>query len=198
MVNRLTTGRKRSAGSVRIISGKWRGTLLKVPQVASLRPTADRLKETLFNWIAGHTQDSCCLDLFAGSGALGFESLSRGARHVTFVERHGKTAAALHAAVAALEADDQTQIFAADALRLLRTKALKKCYDLIFVDPPFQTQEQVLSKLFVALPAQMHVGSLLYVESSCHNQMPELPPSFELSNQSRVGDVCGRLFIYRR
>lgn len=198
MVNRLTTGRKRSAGSVRIISGKWRGRLLKVPQVASLRPTADRLKETLFNWLAGHTQDSCCLDLFAGSGALGFEALSRGARHVTFVERHGKTAAALHLAVAALGADEQTQVLAADALRLLRTKALKKCYDLVFVDPPFQTQAQVLPELFVALPERMHAGSLLYVENSCRNQMPELPPSLELSNQSRVGDVCGRLFMYRK
>lgn len=126
----------RPAGKVRIIGGRWRGTRLEVADAAGLRPSADRVRETLFNWLQPILPGARVLDLFAGSGALGLESLSRGAREALLVERDPKLAAALQAAISRLHADDEATVVRADALAFLRAP-LHGRFDVVFVDPPF-------------------------------------------------------------
>ncbi|MCL1633072.1 16S rRNA (guanine(966)-N(2))-methyltransferase RsmD [Luteimonas sp. SX5] len=126
----------RPPGKVRIIGGRWRGTRLEVADAAGLRPSADRVRETLFNWLQPALPGARVLDLFAGSGALGLESLSRGAREALLVERDPKLAAALQAAIARLHAEDEATVVRADALAFLRAP-LHGRFDVVFVDPPF-------------------------------------------------------------
>ncbi len=126
----------RPPGKVRIIGGRWRGTRLDVADAAGLRPSADRVRETLFNWLQPALPGARVLDLFAGSGALGLESLSRGAREALLVERDPKLADALQAAVSRLHADDEAKVIRADALAFLRVP-LHGRFDVVFVDPPF-------------------------------------------------------------
>ena len=144
---------------VRIIGGQWKGRKLKFPDRVSLRPTLSRVRETLFNWLAPSIHDARCLDLFAGSGALGFEALSRGAAEVTFVERDRKAAEALKRNASLLGAN--ATIFCTTASRFLaRTR---DPFDLIFLDPPFgdRAAAALLEKL---LENHLTPGGLLYLE----------------------------------
>ena len=110
----------RKNGQVRIIGGRWRSRRLRCAAVRGLRPSPDALRETLFNWLAARLPGAACLDLFAGSGALGFEAASRGAAHVALVESHPRAVAALRANRAALQAEGQVDIFPGRAMRFLR------------------------------------------------------------------------------
>lgn len=123
-------------GKVRIIAGTWRGRRLPVADVPGLRPTPDRVRETLFNWLAPLIAGSRCLDLFAGTGALGLEAASRGAAHVSLVERDPRALAVLRANVGLLAAGDTVQVVAADALAWLRSPPSAP-FDLVFLDPPY-------------------------------------------------------------
>nr|WP_219339812.1 16S rRNA (guanine(966)-N(2))-methyltransferase RsmD [Luteimonas salinisoli] len=123
-------------GRIRIIGGRWRGTRLPVPDVPGLRPTSDRARETLFNWLQPVLPGARVLDLFAGTGALGLEALSRGAREALLVERDPRLAQALEETVQRLHAGDRARVVRADALALLRAP-LHGRFDLVFVDPPF-------------------------------------------------------------
>lgn len=123
-------------GSVRIVGGRWRGTRLPVADAAGLRPTSDRTRETLFNWLAPVLPGARVLDLFAGSGALGLEALSRGAREALLVERDPALAEALSRVVERLEAGDLAHVVRADALALLGAP-LHGRFDVVFLDPPF-------------------------------------------------------------
>src|SRR5699024_11993053 len=122
------------AHTVRIIGGQWRGRKIAVNSADDLRPTPDRIRETLFNWLAPRIQGARCLDLFAGTGALGLEALSRGAGHVTFVERDATTAGSLRQALTALDGHAAAVIHG-DALNTAVFP--QTSYDVIFVDPPF-------------------------------------------------------------
>lgn len=133
MTARATT---RGPGRVRIIAGRWRGRRLPVADVPGLRPTPDRVRETLFNWLAPVIEGSRCLDLFAGSGALGLEAASRGAACASLVEREPRALAVLRANVELLGAGDTVEVIAADALDLLRTPPPVP-FDLVFLDPPY-------------------------------------------------------------
>lgn len=124
----------KASGKVRIIAGRWRGSRLDIPEVAGLRPTPDRVRETLFNWLQGHIAGLRCLDLYAGSGALGFEAASRGAAHVVMVERDHDAVAALLASAHRLQAAN-VDIIHADALTWLARPTLR--FDVAFIDPPF-------------------------------------------------------------
>jgi 16S rRNA (guanine966-N2)-methyltransferase len=126
-----------AANEVRIISGNWKGRKLRFPDAPNLRPTLGRVRETLFNWLMGRIDGSRCLDLFAGSGALGFEALSRGAAQVTLVESNGRTAQALRDNARALGASaSQCEIVCMPATRFLRQP--RAPWEIIFLDPPFQ------------------------------------------------------------
>ena len=184
---------KKRAGlrnSVRIIGGEWRGRRIGFPSVAALRPTPDRVRETLFNWLQGAVAGASCLDLFAGSGALGFEALSRGARECVFVENEPVVAAALAASVAAL-GDRRSTIVNGDAFRYLGGAARR--FDLVFVDPPFA--RGWLPELCTLLEQRGWLAprAFLYLEGAAQDGPPLLPPSWQALRATRAGEVRGVL-----
>src|SRR6188768_4242031 len=125
---------KKMANTLRIIGGDWRGRRIRFPGKGGIRPTPDRVRETLFNWLMAKVPGSRCLDLFAGSGALGLEALSRGAAHATFVERDRENAARLRETTAEL-APGRAAVVEADALAWLAVP--RSPFDIVFLDPPF-------------------------------------------------------------
>jgi 16S rRNA (guanine966-N2)-methyltransferase len=165
---------------VRIIGGQWKGRKLKFPAVPDLRPTLGRVRETLFNWLAMDIQGARCLDLFAGSGALGFEALSRGAGEVTFVERDRKAHAALV---------DNLQAIGAQGIAIRKTaesfiRSDRSRYDVIFFDPPYAT-DPAQPLLRTLLNHHLQATGLIYLERS---RRQEMPFSELLVKQSRSGD----------
>jgi len=172
--------------TLRIIGGEWRGRRIRFPGLAGLRPTPDRVRETLFNWLAPDVAGSRCLDLFAGSGALGLEALSRGAAGVTFVEREREAADRLRETVNQL-ASGRAQVVQADALVWLG--GASEPFDIAFVDPPFDSG---------LLPAAMHAleaggwlmpAARIYLEGPAKAGPPELPRGWVLHRSGRAGAV---------
>ena len=170
---------------VRIVGGRWRSRRVVFPARRELRPTPDRVRETLFNWLGQDLTGRSCLDLFAGSGALGFEAASRGARRVVMVERDAATFRALLASRAALGAD-AVELRRADAIEFLRTPADR--YDVVFVDPPFTAG--YLPRLWALLPQHMEPGALVYCESAAR---PSAPEEWETWREGRAGRVVYQL-----
>ncbi|MBT0587692.1 16S rRNA (guanine(966)-N(2))-methyltransferase RsmD [Alteromonas sp. SM 2104] len=160
---------KRSAqaqqkGSIRIISGQWRGRKLPVLSAQGLRPTTDSTKETLFNWLMHDVYDANCLDLFAGSGGLGFEALSRGAASVTMVEQYPPGAAQLRENAQQLKlSSEQLEVVQGDALRYL--SACQRAFNIIFLDPPFEQNllQPALDAIFSA--GLLATDGLIYIEA---------------------------------
>jgi 16S rRNA (guanine966-N2)-methyltransferase len=150
------------SGSVRIVGGRWRGTRLPVADAAGLRPTPDRVRETLFNWLQPVLAGARVLDLFAGSGALGLEALSRGAREAVLVERDARLAASLRDIVGRLEGGESARVVQADALHWLGAQAGAAPFDIAFVDPPFAAG--LWSAVLDALPAVLAADAWLYLE----------------------------------
>ena len=151
-----------SPGSVRIIAGHWRGTRLPVADAAGLRPTPDRVRETLFNWLQGSLAGARVLDLFAGSGALGLEAVSRGASEAVLVERDPQLARSLRTTVARLQGGDQVEVACADALAWLGSPPRGQ-FDLVVVDPPYAAG--LWDAVLAALPPWLAPGAWLYLES---------------------------------
>jgi len=149
---------------IRIVGGTWRSRLLDVVDVPGLRPTPDRVRETLFNWLGQDLAGLRCLDLFAGTGALGFEAASRGAAQVTLVERDPKALAQLKANAAKLDAHN-IELRRADALQFLRDAAGSQAhrYDLLFLDPPYR--QDWLARVEPLLGAVLDAKALIYVEA---------------------------------
>jgi len=171
-----------ASNEVRIIGGLWRGRKLRFPSTEGLRPTLGRVRETLFNWLGPRIPDAACLDLFAGSGALGFEALSRGAASVTFVERNRKAAAALKSNAQMLGAAG-VEVIVKPAASFLRTAGTRR-WDIVFFDPPFD--DHVAPGLLEAVRADaLAPGGVIYVEGARRNP---LPLAAELWKQSRAGD----------
>jgi 16S rRNA (guanine966-N2)-methyltransferase len=174
--------------SFRIIGGEFRGRRLGFPPLPGLRPTPDRVRQTLFDWLAPVIHGSRCLDLFAGSGALGLEALSRGASAVTFVEREPEALGAIRDHLTTLGAQAETCL--GDALSVLPTLAVGKSsrYDVVFVDPPFDSD--LRERALDALLAQDRVapGGLVYVEGPAE-ELPPQPQGFELHRSKRAGNV---------
>ena len=153
---------------VRIIGGEWRSRLLNFPDAEGLRPTADRVRETVFNWLGQTLEGRSCLDLFAGSGALGFEALSRYAKHVTLVEKNSRVHAALKENAAKLGAQKFELIFA-DGLQWLKQDG--RVYDVIFLDPPFAAE--LLPKMWPLLAERLGPDGVVYIESAAPLTVPE-------------------------
>ncbi|MEE4172633.1 MAG: 16S rRNA (guanine(966)-N(2))-methyltransferase RsmD [Xanthomonadales bacterium] len=193
---RSRSGRGRApgkgAGQVRIIAGAWRGRKLDVPDLPGLRPSGDRGRETLFNWLQPQLPGARCADLFAGSGALGFEAASRGAAHVDLVEIAPLAVSALVESRSALRAE-QVAVHRANALDWLAGQA-PGSLDIVFIDPPFDSglAVQTLGKLQQG--GAVAPGGLVYVETAA--QLPELvmQPPFELAKEKVLGEVRMRLF----
>jgi 16S rRNA (guanine966-N2)-methyltransferase len=163
-----------------------------VPEQRGLRPTTDRVRETLFNWLAPDIIGSRCLDCFAGSGALGFEAYSRGAAHVLLVERVGRVAARLEANAETLRAatdgpSGRLEVIRADAIGWL-DKSVPTPFDIVFLDPPFD------SALVAPACALLHQGwlasdALVYIETPVNAPMPALPDGWDLVRERTAGQV---------
>ncbi len=166
---------------MRIIGGEWRRRLLEFPNVPDLRPTPDRLRETLFNWLGQDLTGETCLDLFAGSGALGFEAASRGARQSVLVERDAAAVRSLQANRALLSAQ-QVEIVRADAMDFLQSDVRR--YDVVFLDPPYRLN--LLPRVLPVLGRILAPGARVYLEA---DRAPEPPAGFELLKQARAGQV---------
>ena len=179
--------RTMTANRVRIIAGKWRSRLVRFPPVAALRPPPDRVRETLFNWLGQRLDDLVCLDLFAGSGALGFEALSRGAARVVMVERDRAVAKALRESARALEAP--AEVVESDALAYLGKTPER--FDLAFLDPPFASD--LAARALAVLPRCLEPGARVYVESG---ERIEAGNGFSLLREDRAGAVRYALYAY--
>ena len=151
---------------VRIIGGAWRSRVITFPDSADLRPTPDRVRETVFNWLGQDLTGKICLDLFAGSGAMGFEAASRGAERVIMVDPNPSVFKALQASVQKLAAK-QIELVAMDALKFAASDVVLKFgqFDVIFLDPPFRLRLELLTKLLPLLAPHLAEGGLVYTES---------------------------------
>jgi len=179
-------------GSVRIIGGRWRGTKLPVAGAPGLRPTADRVRETVFNWLQPVLPGARVLDLFAGSGAFGLESLSRGAREALLVESDARACEAMRAAVDRLAASAEACVHHADALALLRVP-LHGRFDVVFLDPPFAAG--LWESSLAALPPWLADDAWLYMESP-RDPVPQVPEGWALHREGSTREV--RYALYRR
>lgn len=175
---------------LRIIGGQWRSRRLAFPDVEGLRPTPDRVRETLFNWLMPVIHGARCLDLFTGSGALGLEARSRGASTVVLLDRDPRVIATLR---------DHLQTLKAEGVTLLQQSALDylqgqpQLFDIVFLDPPFR---QGLLEPALALLAErgwLAPGARLYIEQESEQAMPPLPAGWEVLRELKAGQVACRL-----
>ena len=171
-------------GKVRLIAGRWRGTRLDVPASPGLRPTSDRVRETLFNWLAPHLPGARVLDLFAGSGALGLEALSRGAAEAVLVERDAALAAALRTTLARLPDSSGGRVVQGDALQAL--PGFDARFDIAFVDPPFAGA--LWPRVWPLLAPRLADGALVYVEAPVDVD-PMTPADWPLHREGRTREV---------
>ena len=187
-----SAGSLASPGQVRLISGTWRGRKLPVPNLPGLRPSSDRGRETLFNWLQPFIAGARCADVFAGSGALGFEAASRGATSVDLVEIAPLAISALLESRDLLGAE-QITVHRANALHWLREQPAASL-DLVFLDPPFDSGLAVQCLKAVQEREIMAPGGLVYVETAA--QLPELvmQPPFDLWREKVIGEVRMRVF----
>jgi 16S rRNA (guanine966-N2)-methyltransferase len=178
---------------VRIIGGSLRRSRLEVPDAPGLRPTPDRVRETLFNWLAPIIEGARCLDLFAGTGALGIEALSRGAGWVDFIERDPRLAQAMRQNLERLRQTDAA-VRCADALQALGEPPAD-AYDVVFVDPPFT--ESLWQAVVIALEGNgwLRAGALIYLEMPASTQV-DAPETWGPHRESVAGAV--RYALYRR
>lgn len=179
------------SGQIRIIGGQWRGRKLPVPDSPGLRPTTDRVRETLFNWLAPSMVDARCLDCFAGSGALGLEALSRYAASTTLLEMERHVAQQLQKNLATLKAE-HGKVVNTNTLTYLNQSGTP--HDVVFVDPPFRKGllEETLNLLEVN--GWLADSALIYVESEVENGMPQVPANWELHREKIAGQVAYRLY----
>jgi len=188
-MRRKTTKNKSQRNQLRIIGGDWRGRKLDFPDVPGLRPTPDRVRETLFNWLTPVIRGARCLDLFAGSGALGLESLSRGAAELVLVDSQAEVIAALEKNCELLQAHDRAQLQQRNAMEYLQQLAVDSHFDIIFLDPPYH--QGLLQPCIDKLYAQksLRPSGYLYFESSRDEALPELPATWVIHRQKMAGQV---------
>lgn len=185
------TPRAEAPGRVRIIGGTLRGSKLDVPDVPGLRPTPDRVRETLFNWLLPVIAGARCLDLFAGTGALGIEALSRGAASVDFVETDPQLAELLRANLVRLK--QGARVVRSDAQRFLAET--ESVYDVAFLDPPFGADLWTLTAQALEVHGRLQADAWIYVESPAGEPLA-LPAQWTLRREGRAGAV--RYALYRR
>ena len=181
---------KKAEGSLRIIGGRWRSRLLPIVDLPGLRPTTDRVRETLFNWLQADLPGAKCLDLFAGSGALGFEAASRGAEQVIMLELQPEAYKKLC---------DNKRILAADNIQCLQQDALQwvkaaemveqQQIDIVFLDPPYASK--LLQPVCVLLEQSdiLAMDAKIYIEHPAQQALPELPVNWQIIRGKKAGQV---------
>jgi len=186
----MKTGRTRKQdgpGSVRIIGGEWRGRRLPVPDLPGLRPSGDRCRETLFNWLQADIRGAICVDLFAGSGALGLEAASRGAAEVVLVEKLSAVARMLGENVERLDAGN-VSVVETDALQWLHNCPAGSL-DIAFVDPPFGIQLESRAIELMTARDCIRPGGFIYVETAREAPLPSPAPGWEITREKLLGEV---------
>ncbi|ALB64451.1 Methyltransferase [Cronobacter condimenti 1330] len=180
------------SGQIRIIGGQWRGRKLPVPDSPGLRPTTDRVRETLFNWLAPYMVGARCLDCFAGSGALGLEALSRYAAGATLLEMERGVAQQLQKNLATLKSS-AAKVVNTNTLNYLNQNG--EPHDIVFVDPPFR--KGLLEETLHLLETRGWLApqALIYVESEVENGLPPVPDHWQLHREKVAGQVAYRLYL---
>jgi len=178
---------KKGSNTLRIIGGEWRSRKLQFLDAPGLRPTPDRIRETLFNWLQGAIYDSNCLDLFAGSGAIGLEALSRGAKSVDFIEKNAAASEQLNSNLKLLKSD--STVFKIDALGFLDKHSAEQPYDIIFLDPPYR--QGLLNKSLELLIAKSLINehTLIYLEHESEEPFDFTKFGLEEIKQASAGQV---------
>ena len=179
------------SGQIRIIGGQWRGRKLPVPDSSGLRPTTDRVRETLFNWLAPVMVDAHCLDCFAGSGALGLEALSRYAANATLLEMDRAVSQQLQKNLATLKAS-HARVVNTNTLTFLAQAGTP--HNVVFVDPPFR--KGLLEETLTLLETHGWLANeaYIYVESEVENGLPPVPVNWSLYREKVAGQVAYRLY----
>lgn len=185
IAQKITMNKRAKSNTIRIIAGQWRGRRLPVLDHDGLRPSTDRVRETLFNWLMHDISSARCLDLFAGSGALGLECLSRGADSVVFVESNKRVAEQLQQNLQSLQALDKGDVINQNALNTVRQQA-KAPFDLVFLDPPFDSD--LLSQVMPLLNDNgwLADNALIYVEQPS-KQDPYPTPDWAVYKEGKAG-----------
>ena len=181
-------------GKIQIIAGRWRGRKISVANSPGLRPTGSRVRETLFNWLAPYINAAHCLDLFAGSGILSFEALSRGAKHCTALDNHHEAIKHLTNNCNLLGSD--LNIVHTDAISYLSQKNLNSPYDLVFVDPPFAGTLYNEACALLEENQWLTASAMIYCEISSNSVDFSAPANWRLEKDKTTGDV--RYMLYSR
>ena len=182
------------SNQLRIIGGEWGGRKLRFPDAPNLRPTPDRVRETIFNWLAPMIHGARCLDLFAGSGALGLEALSRGAAFTTFVDSHKKVTSVLKEHLELLDIKNKAEVLQMDGVKFLKNEAER--YNLVFLDPPYHLD--FMQKVVPLLEDNgwLADNAMLYLEIEKRQSLPELPKNWKQLKEKTAGEVS--YFLYQR
>ena len=189
MVTRRNNSKNR--GKVRITSGEWKNRNLEVPDIDGLRPTSERVRETLFNWLMPSIHKSVCLDLFAGSGSLGFEALSRGAKHCTFVEKSKLAFSQIKTTRTSLNAVN-SEVHNCDAIDFL-SSVHNHNFNLVFLDPPFSDDYLISSIESIHEYQLVSSGGYIYIEFNKNNDLFDLPDNWSVIRKKIYGNVCFNL-----
>lgn len=186
-----TSQKKPSTGFVRIISGLWRGRKLPVHDAEGLRPTTDRVKETLFNWLAQDVPRAKCLDLFSGSGGLAFEAASRQAEMVTMIELNPKAFKQIEQNINALKATN-IKAHNTDALTFLKQQGEPQ--NVVFIDPPFRKGLLTETVSLLEENGWLADDAMIYIETEKELALESIPAHWHLHREKTAGQVCFRLF----
>lgn len=178
-------------GQVRIIGGKWRSRKLRFPAASGVRPSPDAVRETLFNWLQLDIEYSRCLDLYAGSGAIGFEAASRGASSVVMVEANTSVSRALRQNTLLLDAEQQIIVETEKAEKFLGR--CQSAFDIVFMDPPFDADHLEAACAALANSKAIDNSTLLYVESAKRREPLPISPSWHIIRQKTRGLVQSTL-----
>lgn len=184
-------GGAKGKSELRIIGGLWRGRRLSFVAEEGLRPTLDRYRETLFNWLMFDVEGAHCLDLFAGSGALGLEALSRGARHVDFVDLSARAVSNIKHHLQTLDCE-RASVYQSGAEPWLKQQRAAKPYDLIFLDPPFHKDLLQPCLYLLEYGGFFHANSKIYLEAENAFQINKLPPHWQVLKQKKA---TNKLFL---
>ncbi len=188
MVTRNTADKKKSQpGQLRIVAGNWRSRLLQIADVPGLRPTSERIRETLFNWLASRVRGARCLDLCAGTGALGLEALSRGASRVVFVERSPAATKVLKSNIASLNAL-AAEVLHIDAREYLAGSEVE-AFDIVFIDPPFGADLQYELCRLLHLQQWLATDARIYIEMDRGQPKLQLPEGWQELKNNTAGNV---------
>ena len=192
--SRTTKSHGTQSNHLRIIAGKWRGRKVQSPDSQGLRPTSDRVRETLFNWLAPVINDARCLDLFSGSGALSFEALSRGAAEVTMIDANARVSYQLRENLKLLKCDNAS-LLTTDAVRWLnQPKTTSEAFNIVFLDPPFNQQLVTPSCELLDSQGLIEEGSYIYIETEAGLEL-QIPSSWKIYREKKAGQVAYYLCI---